>query len=126
MYKISLFIHSQIFKYVYFHIFIFIFILTFVSISHAETIDNISEDFIDFSLEELMNIEIITASKSPEKLVNTATSIFAITQEDIRRSGAAYLPDLLRMVPGLNVGRIDSNKWAITTRGFNVRFANKL
>ena len=126
MYKINFFICFQIVKNVYLHAFVLIFILTFVSTSHAEIVDNISEDFIDFSLEELMNIEIITASKRPEKLVNAAASIFAITQEDIRRSGATCLPELLRMVPGLNVGRIDSNKWAVSTRGFNVRFANKL
>ena len=44
----------------------------------------------------------------------------------IRRSGARALPEVLRMVPGLQVARIDANKWAITIRGLNARFANKL
>lgn len=49
-----------------------------------------------------------------------------ITQEDIRRSGATDIPDLLRMVPGLDVAQINANTWAISARGFNLQFANKL
>lgn len=55
-----------------------------------------------------------------------AAAIFVITQEDIHRSGAANIPDLLRMVPGLDVAQINSNTWAISARGFNLQFANKL
>ena len=55
-----------------------------------------------------------------------ATAMFVITQEDIKRSGATNIPDLLRMVPGLDVAQISSNNWAITARGFNLQFANKL
>jgi len=36
------------------------------------------------------------------------------------------LPAALRLVPGLQVARIDASKWAISARGFNNRFANKL
>jgi len=83
-------------------------------------------DLTELSLEELMNIEITSVSKKPEKLADAAAAIFVITQEDIRRSGVTCIPEALRMVPGINVARIDSNKWAITSRGFNGRFANKL
>src|SRR6266403_736553 len=55
-----------------------------------------------------------------------AAAIFVITQEDIRRSGANSIPEALRLVPGLQVARIDQNKWAIGSRGFNGRFDNKL
>ncbi len=83
-------------------------------------------DLAELSLEELMNIEITSVSKKPEKLSNAAAAIFVITQEDIRRSGMTSIPEVLRMVPGLQVARLDSNKWAISSRGFNDRFANKL
>lgn len=83
-------------------------------------------DLTELSLEELMNIEITSVSKKPERLADAAAAIFVITQEDIRRSGVTCIPEALRMVPGINVARIDSNKWAITSRGFNGRFANKL
>lgn len=53
-------------------------------------------------------------------------AIYVITEEDIERSGQRTIPDLLRMVPGMEVARIDANKWAVSARGFNNRFANKL
>ncbi len=83
-------------------------------------------DLTRLSLEELMNLEVTTASKKSQKLADTAAAAFVLTQEDIRRSGATSIPEALRMVPGLNVARIDSNKWAITARGFNDRFSDKL
>ena len=83
-------------------------------------------DLTTLSLEELMNLEVTSVSKKSEKLGETAAAVFVITQEDIRRSGATSVPELLQMVPGLNVARIDANKWAITARGFNGHFANKL
>ena len=84
------------------------------------------EDFSRLSLEELMNIEVTSVSKRPERASDAAAAIHVITEDDIRRSGATSIPDLLRTVPGLQVAQIDGNKWAITARGFNSRFANKL
>lgn len=55
-----------------------------------------------------------------------AAGVFVITQEDIHRSGATNIPDLLRMVPGLDVAQIDANTWAISARGFNLQFAGNL
>lgn len=78
------------------------------------------------SLEDLMNIEVTSVSKKEEKLFQTAAAIYVITQEDIRRSGMTSLPELLRLVPGLSVARIDGSKYAISARGFNSRFTNKL
>jgi iron complex outermembrane receptor protein len=64
------------------------------------------------------------ADASLEQLLNTA--VFVISQDEIRRSGAASLPDVLRMVPGVDVAQIDANAWAITIRGFNERYSSKL
>ncbi len=83
-------------------------------------------DLAETSLETLMNLEVTSVSKRQEKLSQTAAAIFVITQEDIRRSGATSIPELLRMVPGLQVAHIDASKWAISSRGFNARHANKL
>jgi iron complex outermembrane recepter protein len=80
----------------------------------------------DLSLEELMNVEVISSSKKLEKISEAAAAIFVISQEDIRRSGVTTIPEALRMVPGVHVARIDANKWAVTARGFNDRFASKL
>ncbi|MFW2405267.1 MAG: TonB-dependent receptor plug domain-containing protein [Gammaproteobacteria bacterium] len=79
-----------------------------------------------FSIEELLDLEVTSASKKPQRLSQTTAATFVITQEDIRRSGAQNIPEALRMAPGVQVAQIDANKWAITVRGFNGRFANKL
>jgi iron complex outermembrane receptor protein len=78
------------------------------------------------SLEDLMNIEVTSVSKKEEKLFQTAAAVYVITQDEIRRSGLTSIPELLRLVPGVTVARIDGTKWAISARGFNGRLANKL
>ncbi|MBN1141147.1 MAG: TonB-dependent receptor [Deltaproteobacteria bacterium] len=83
-------------------------------------------DYTRLSIEELMEIEITSAAKMPQQLSKAAAAIFVITAADIRRSGVTSIPEVLRMAPGLQVARIDSNRWAISSRGFNDLFANKL
>ena len=83
-------------------------------------------DLSQVSLEDLMNIEVTSVSKKEQKMSQAAAAIFVITQEDIRRSGAANIPDLLRMVPGMDVSQINANTWAISARGFDDQFSNKL
>jgi len=85
-----------------------------------------ARDLADASLEDLMNIEVTTVSKKEQKLSQAAAAVYVITQEDIRRSGMTSIPDLLRMVPGLDVAQIQGGAWAVTARGFNNEYANKL
>lgn len=84
------------------------------------------KDLGNKSIEDLMNIEVSSVSKKEQKLSRIASAIFVITQDDIRRSGATNIPDLLRMVPGLDVAQINGSTWEISSRGFNDEFANKL
>src|SRR5467141_61057 len=83
-------------------------------------------DVTAMSMEDLMNLQVTSVTKHTQKVADAAAAIFVITQEDIRRSGATSIPEALRLVPGLEVARIDQNKWAIGSRGFNGRFDNKL
>ncbi|HYR99600.1 MAG TPA: TonB-dependent receptor [Gemmatimonadales bacterium] len=78
------------------------------------------------SIEQLMNLQVTSVSKRPERLSQTASAIQVITQEDIRRSGAASLPEALRLASNLQVAQLDSRQWAISARGFNSTAANKL
>jgi iron complex outermembrane receptor protein len=78
------------------------------------------------SLEQLGNIEVTTTSKKPEKVWRTPAAIYVITQEDIRRSGATTIPELLRLAPGVEVARIDSNQWAVGIRGFGNSFSKSV
>ncbi len=88
--------------------------------------NDIPLNLADLDLEYLMNIEVVSVSKQEEKLSETAAAIFVITADDIRRSGYTNIAEVLRLAPGLHVARVDANKWAISSRGFNSIFANKL
>lgn len=96
--------------------------MVMVGPAQASTMDELT----DMSLEDLMNIEVTSVSKKRERLADAAAAIFVLTSADIQRQGATNIPEALRLVPGLQVARIDASKWAITSRGFNGRFANKL
>ena len=73
-----------------------------------------------------MNIKVTSVSKTEQKMSRAAAAIFVITQQEISRSGAGTIPDLLRMVPGLDVSQINANTWSASSRGFNQQFTNKL
>ncbi|WP_269719594.1 TonB-dependent receptor plug domain-containing protein [Desulforapulum autotrophicum] len=83
-------------------------------------------DLTQFSIEQLMEVQVTSVAKKSQGLSDSAAAIFVITNEDLRRSGVTNIPDALRMVPGMNVARIDSNKWAVNSRGFNGRFSAQL
>jgi iron complex outermembrane receptor protein len=78
------------------------------------------------SVEELMNVEVTSVTKEPQKLLQAAASIQVITAEDIRRSGATRIPEALRLADNLEVAQINAHDWAISARGFNANLANKL
>lgn len=83
-------------------------------------------DVYEIPLEQLVDMEVTTVSKKREKAQQAPAAVFVITSEDIRRMGATTIPEALKIVPGLQVAQIDSNKWAISSRGFNNQFSNKL
>ena len=83
-------------------------------------------DLTHLSLEELMNVEVTSVSKRAEKLSVAPAAISVITADEFRRSGATSIPEALRLVPGMEVARGDAHNWAISARGFNDLFANKL
>ncbi len=78
------------------------------------------------SIEDLMKIEVISVSRKSQRLTDTAAAAFVITADEVRRSGATSIPDALRMVPGLDVAQVGAAHWAVSARGFNGRFAQKL
>lgn len=84
------------------------------------------DDLADLSLEQLAEIEIMSVSRRLEPLSEAAASIYVITPEDIRRSGAVTLPEALRLAPNLQVARVDASRWSITARGYNSVIANNM
>ena len=83
-------------------------------------------DLIHASIEDLMNIEVTSVSHKEQRVGDAAAAVYVITQEEIRRSGMTTVPELLRLVPGVQVAQINSNKWAVALRGFNNLFADKV
>jgi iron complex outermembrane receptor protein len=78
------------------------------------------------TLDQLMNIEVMSVSLRPQRLFETPSAIQVITQDDIRASGATSLPEALRLASNLQVAQVDARQWAVSARGFNSTTANKL
>ena len=100
-------------------------IISTMSLSSALARAEDFKDFAELDLEELLNTTVISASKREQKLSEAPNAIYVITQEDIKRSGAVDLPDLFRMVPGVDVVNVFGNTYGVSARGFNKRFAEK-
>jgi iron complex outermembrane receptor protein len=83
-------------------------------------------DFSNLTLLELSAVKVTSVSGSQQNLSQAAAAVFVIDREEIHRSGMTTVPDLLRLVPGMTVARLDGSKWAVASRGFNARFSNKL
>ena len=83
-------------------------------------------DLTTVGIEAVMNMEVTSVSKTPERFMEAAAAVQVITSEDIRRSGATTLPDLLRLVPGVQVARVNSNTWAVGVRGFTSTLSRSL
>ncbi|HEV2273718.1 MAG TPA: TonB-dependent receptor, partial [Acidobacteriaceae bacterium] len=84
------------------------------------------EQLKSLSLEQLGKLQVTTVSKQPEEVWKTPAAVYVLTQDDIRRSGATSLPELLRLVPGVQVSRSQSDQWAVAIRGFNSQFSKAI
>lgn len=90
------------------------------------TDDGWDEELDVSDLRDLLDIEVTSVAGAAESVLETPAAIHIITAEDIRRAGHRTIPDALRSVPGVNVAQLSATTWAISARGFNSRFSNKL
>src|SRR6266478_7396259 len=88
--------------------------------------DGSSEPLKQLSLAQLADVEVTTTSKEPEEIWKTPAAVYVLTQDDIRRSGATSIPEVLRLVPGVQVSRIDNDHWAVAIRGFADQFSKSM
>ena len=106
----------------YFLVCLFLAILSYLAVVHASSNSpEVQNTLKQLTLAQLGNVEVTTASKAPEQVWKTSSAIFVLTQDDIHRSGATTIPEALRLVPGVEVARINSNRWSIGIRGFGSR-----
>ncbi len=78
------------------------------------------------TLEQLMNIEVTSAARREQRAEDVPAAVYVISRDEIRRSGLMSIPELLRLVPGVQVASINSNKRAVSVRGLNSLYSNKL
>ena len=102
-------------------LFVFLILLTGYSAGQERT-----SELADMTLEELANVRITTIGRKQQEAAHIPAAVYIITQEEIRRSGATSIPELLRLVPGADVAQIDNSTWALSIRGFNSMSNNKL
>ena len=101
--------------------------LGFSKLTMALTPDPVIVATLDEELNWLQAESVIfSASRTEQRVLETAAAVFVISQQDIKRSGVNSVPEALRMVPGLQVAKVNSNTWAISSRGFNATDSNKL
>ena len=94
--------------------------------ARSQELDEDELDFASLSIEELMNIEVTSVAGVGQSWFKTPAAMYVITGDDIRRSGHQSLAEVLRLVPGVQVGRINSNQWSVGIRGINSRFTPNL
>ena len=92
----------------------------------ARATDSTTDALKSLSLDQLMDVEVTSVARHPEKLLQTASAIQVITRDDIRRSGATSIPEALRLADNLEVAQKNSHDWGISARGFNTALSNKL
>jgi iron complex outermembrane receptor protein len=85
-----------------------------------------TDELKKLSLQELLDLEVTSVSRKQERAMDAATAIHVVTEEDIRRSGARSIPEALRLAPNLQVAQATARAWAISARGFNATFSNKM
>ena len=95
-------------------------------IAHADIDAPSTDELKQLSVEQLMNIEVTSVERHPEKLLQAPSAIQVITQDEIRRSGATSIAEALRLADNLEVAQKNSHDWAISARGFNTALGNKL
>ncbi|HUE85955.1 MAG TPA: TonB-dependent receptor [Vicinamibacterales bacterium] len=86
----------------------------------------VAPSLVHATLEELMDIRVTSAARKSQRAEDVPAAIYVITQDDIRQSGLTTLPEILRLAPGVQVAQVSAARWAVSIRGFNSVYANKL
>jgi iron complex outermembrane receptor protein len=102
------------------------FVTPLVCLGAGPLVGATATEFADMDIMELLNESVTSVSRKESPFNESAAAIFVINQEDIRRTGHNSLPEMLRLVPGMNVARIHGNEWAVSSRGFTEQYSNKL
>jgi iron complex outermembrane receptor protein len=82
----------------------------------AQTIEQLQS----MSIDQLGSIEVTSVAKASQPLSDAPAAVYVITHDDVIRSGATTLPEMLRLAPNLEVAQLNNSAYAVSARGFNV------
>lgn len=94
--------------------------------NHSENQLSSDPEFDEILARDITDLTVTSVAKRSQQLKDTAAAVYVITQDDLRRAGVYTIPEALRLVPGMQVARVSSNRWAVSARGFNNGLNNKL
>jgi iron complex outermembrane receptor protein len=80
----------------------------------------------ELSIDQLLNVTVTSAEQKEQKLSDVAAALSVLTADDIHRSGATNIPDLLRYVPGVEVGQASNSGVSVGIRGLGGIFSSEL
>jgi len=103
--------------------------LSLAAADNSSQTNNVSAQLAEMSIEQLADVNVVSVNslfKKETRLEQAPAAAYIVNPDDISRLGITALPEALRLVPGMDVAQIDSHEWAISARGFNAQFANKL
>lgn len=86
--------------------------------------DNVS-DFLDMSLEELMAVQVVSASRSEQSQSELSVPVSVLTGDEIQNSGLTTIPELLSLMPGVDVRRIDRTRYIVGVRGMHSMYSDR-
>jgi iron complex outermembrane recepter protein len=101
-------------------------VVAFWGLAAATPAGAIGDDLLTLSLEDLLSVEVTSVAKRTQRLSDVPAAVFVITADDIRRSGARSLPEVLRLAPGVDASSIGGDRWAVSIRGFAEYLSAKL
>jgi iron complex outermembrane receptor protein len=101
-------------------------LVAFAASTVAVRAQGAAPDLANATLEELMDIQVTSAARKGQRAEDVPAAMYVITGRDIRQSGLMTLPEILRLAPGVQVAQVSAGKWAVSIRGFNSPFSNKL
>lgn len=101
-------------------------LLIWLSVAYCQHVGSPTGDLDKLSMDELFSLQVTSVGRKAQQLSKAPAAVFVVTAEDIRRSGATSIPEVLQWVPGLTVQRIDGRSWVVSARGSARLFADKM
>ena len=100
--------------------------LIYLPAAEAQRVGVPTDDLNNLSVDDLFQLEVTSVDRKAQQLSKAPASIYVLTAEDIRRSGASSIPEALQWVPGLTVLHVAGGMWAVSARGDARLYSDKM